>query len=404
MCELEESKSGFYTLKYNGKYLHSKYDPIKEAKQFIFSNANVLNKKKVLVYGIGLGYHIIEILKNTKARIYLFEWNEKLIEYSRMINEEIFQNNRIKLIDKNNKEFYKVMSEILGETKEMLIHKPSLETIKEDNQELYNLLNDFSIRKQLVHINKNSNDKYEENYKANIKIQHKNIIEFIEKIKSKNKTILITAAGPSLDNELDILKSNRERFTVFTVGSALRTVIENKIYPDAIFLIDGDKEIKNQFIGFENLNIPLCFSAYASKEAVRIYNGSKYIFNDKEEGLQVITGGTVAVAALNVAIKCCPKDVIFVGQDLAIIDGKNHTKSYEKMYCDKKESQYKLIDVQGVNGRSVKTIQSYILFKNTIEKIIERNSSIRFVNCSNGALIKGCINAPLNKYIYEIMD
>lgn len=405
MCELEESKSGFYTLKYEGKYIHSRYDPIREAKQFVNSNAKALYKKKVLVYGIGLGYHIVEILKNTKGTIYLFEWNEKLIKYCKKVNKDVFGDNRVILVDKNNKEFYKMLSEILKETKELLIHKPSLETIKEDNEQLYNLLNDFSIRKQLVNINENSKDKYEENYQDNIKIQHKKIIEFIDKIKSENKTIIITAAGPSLDSELYILKSNRKKFTIFTVSSALRTIIENKIYPDAIFLIDGGKEIKNQFMGFENLDIPLCFSAYASKEAVRIYNGPKYIFNDKKEGLQIITGGTVAVAALDIAIKCCPKEVVFLGQDLALIDGKNHTKSYEKMHIDKEENQYKLIGVPGVNGGMVKTIQSYILFKNTIERMIKHNSNIRFVNCSKGALIKGCINESLNNYIkYETMD
>ena len=69
------------------------------------------------------------------------------------------------------------------------------------------------------------------------------------------------------------------------------------------------------------------------------------------------------------------------------------------MHADKKESQYKLIDVPGVNGEMVKTIQSYILFKNAIERIIKHNLDIKFVNCSKGALIKGCTNESLNEYI-----
>jgi len=392
MCELEKTKSNDFTLKYNRKYIHSKYDPIREAVQFAESNINLLNKDKILVYGIGLGYHIVEILRKTKAVIYVFEWNEQLIKYCKKVHKDIFENKQIRIVDKSNKDFYKLLSKTLGETKDLLIHKPSLETIKVENEELYNLLNDFSNKKQLVRINEKSNDRYEENYRANIKIQHKNIIEFIKRIKKERKTILITAAGPSLDNELDILKNNREKFIVFTVGSALRTIIENDIYPDAIFLIDGDKEMENQFNGFEDLNIPLCFSAYASKEAVKIYNGPKYIFNNKEDEIQITTGGTVAVAALDIATKCLPKEIVFLGQDLALIDGKNHTKSYEKMHVDKKENQYKLIDFPGIDGGMVKTIQSYILFKNTIEKIIKHNSNIRFINCSKGVLIKGCIS------------
>ncbi|MGG7151280.1 motility associated factor glycosyltransferase family protein [Clostridium neonatale] len=399
MCKLEKTKSGDFTLKYKGKYIHSKYNPIREAVQFVKSNIKLLSKDKVLVYGIGLGYHIVEILKNTKAIIYVFEWNKELIKYCKEVHKDVFENNKVRVVDRSNKDFYKLLSKTLDETKDLLIHKPSLETIKEENEQLYNLLNDFSIKKQLVKINENSNNKYEENYKANMKIKCNNIIEFINEIKSRNKTIIITAAGPSLENELSILKNNRENFIVFTVGSAFRTIIENEIYPDAIFIIDGDKEIENQFIGFENLKIPLCFSAYASKEAVKIYNGPKYIFNDNEEELQITTGGTVAVAALDIATKCEPKEIIFLGQDLALIDGKNHTKSYEKMHTDKKESQYKLIDIPGVSGGMVKTIQSYIIFKNTIERIIKYNSNIRFINCSAGALIRGTENSSLKMYI-----
>ena len=71
------------------------------------------------------------------------------------------------------------------------------------------------------------------------------------------------------------------------------------------------------------------------------------------------------------------------------------------MHTDKKENQYKLIDVPGVNGGMVKTIQSYILFKNAIERVIKYNKNIRFINCSKGALIKGTENSSLKMYIND---
>lgn len=403
MYELEKAKNGNYTLKYDGKYIHSKYNPIKEAGQFINSNVELLQKDKILVYGIGLGYHINEILKNTQGIIYLFEWNDKLIQYCKKVNKDIFENKSVRLIDKSNNDFYKLLSKILGETKDLFIHKPSLETIKEENEELYNLLNDFSIKKQLVEINKESSHKYDENYKLNIKINYNKITKFIEYIKSKDKPIIITAAGPSLDTQLQYLRKNRKKFIVFTVGSALRTVIESKIYPDAIFLIDGGEQIKNQFIGFENLNIPLCFSAYASNEAISIYNGPKYIFNDKDDSkYEVDTGGSVAVAALSIAVKCNPKEIIFLGQDLALIEGKNHVTLYEKMHNDRKECEYRLIEVDGVDGEKVKTMRAYILFRNSIERIIKANTNIRFINCSKGIVIKGTQSVDFKLHLENI--
>lgn len=401
MYELEKAKDGNYTLKCDGKYIHSKYNPIKEAEQFVSGNSYLLSKNKILVYGIGLGYHINEILKRCNVIVYIFEWNEEIIKYCKNVNKSIFEQKNVVLIDKKNKEFYKLLGELLKETKGLLIHKQSLYTIKNKNEELYSLLNDFSVKKQLVNINKESIQKYDINYRLNMKITYKRITEFIEVLKGQDKPIIITASGPSLDEELKYLKQVREKFIVFTVGSALRTVMENDIYPDAIFLIDGGSQIKNQLSGFENLNIPLCFSAYASHEALEIYKGPKYIFNESEDKktLQITTDGSVAIAALDIATKCVPKEIIFLGQDLALINGKNHTKSYEKMHLDKNESQYKLIDVHGVEGRMVKTIQSYMLFKNSIERIIDSNRHIQFINCSKGVLIKGTRIDKLKSYV-----
>ncbi|KHD15789.1 motility associated factor glycosyltransferase family protein [Clostridium butyricum] len=401
MYELEKAKDGNYTLKYDGKYIHSRYNPIKEAEQFVNGNRDLLNKNKILVYGVGLGYHINEILKRNNLVIYVFEWNEEIIKYCKMVNKNIFKQKNVVLIDKKNKEFYKLLGELLKETKGVLIHKQSLYTIKDKNEKLYNLLNDFSIKRQLVEINRTSILKYDKNYRLNKKITCNKITEFIEAVKCQDKPIIITAAGPSLDEELKYLNQYRERFIVFSVGSALRTLIENNIYPDAIFLIDGGSQIKNQFIEFENLSIPLCFSAYASNEAIKIYSGPKYIFNDSEseENLYITTDGSVAIAALDIATKCDPKEIIFLGQDLALINGKNHTKAYEKMHLDKKESQYKLIEVPGICGNMVKTIQSYILFKNSIERIINNNSNIKFVNCSRGALIRGTRNMNFKLFL-----
>ncbi|MEW5767931.1 MAG: 6-hydroxymethylpterin diphosphokinase MptE-like protein [bacterium] len=58
--ELLKSQSGQVTAKYKGIYLHSRYDPQREAKrmadQIKFGREDV-----VIIYGIGLGYHIKEI-------------------------------------------------------------------------------------------------------------------------------------------------------------------------------------------------------------------------------------------------------------------------------------------------------------------------------------------------------
>ena len=61
MVEVEKTKSGLLTIKYDNKYIHSKYDPMREVQQLIDANIDFLNSPVIAVYG--LGYHINHIVK-----------------------------------------------------------------------------------------------------------------------------------------------------------------------------------------------------------------------------------------------------------------------------------------------------------------------------------------------------
>ena len=70
MIELEKSKSGNLTLKYNNKYIHSKYDPVKEGIQFAEGNKELLNEKKSLrMIQFYMFLNIMKNLLNTARRL-----------------------------------------------------------------------------------------------------------------------------------------------------------------------------------------------------------------------------------------------------------------------------------------------------------------------------------------------
>ena len=230
----------------------------------------------------------------------------------------------------------------------------------------------------------------EENYKINTENNYKSINEFIEQFKKSNKPFIIVSAGPSVDNDLSKLKQNREKFNIISVGSAFRTLVKNRITPDAVVIIDTKPIVKKQFENLETYNIPLCFSATASRWAVELYNGPKYIFNTSEHD-EIKTRGTVAVSAMDIAIKCNAKKIILLGQDLAFINKKSHTSTFEETYGFKDDYTIntKMKTVKGVNGECLNTTQGYITFKNKIESLIRENPHIKFINCSKGAYIEG---------------
>src|SRR3712207_2592553 len=107
MIILEQSKTGIYTAKYNNKYIHSKYNPIEEGIRFVENNKHLLNND-VVIYGLGLGYHI-EQLRNAMENqfiIYVFEWNLELVDLCLKINSDIFNKENIKIITAKDDMFY----------------------------------------------------------------------------------------------------------------------------------------------------------------------------------------------------------------------------------------------------------------------------------------------------------
>ena len=406
MMELEKTKIGGYTLKYENKYIHSKYDPISESEQFAKANIELIEKPLILVYGLGLGYHIDAIVKKMKvtSNLFIFEWNKDLVKYCKENNKNIFKYKNVKIFENGN-EFYTNLSKYLAKAGDIIIHKPSLETIKVSNEILYNLINDYSFSKQSLENSKEIIGIEKENFEANKKTQYKPIKDFIEEFKSSNKPYVITSSGTSLDYELDKLKENRDKFNIIAVGSSLKSLMNKQIRPDAIVIVDGTELVRKQFIGYENQNIPLCFLSTSSRWAVAAYNGPKYIFNESDDDDIILrTGGTVAIPAMDIAVKCGTKKVILLGQDLAFIGEKSHIEAFEKIYevNDDLKQTHKNKTVTGFDGNPVATTQGYIRFKNKIELLISNNKNVKFINCSKGVFINGAEHMSLEECIKQI--
>lgn len=404
MIQLEKSKMGLFTAKFNNKYIHSKYDPIRESKQFIQENKNLIKEKSnILLYGIGLGYHVNEIINNMSdgSVLYVFELNDMLIKYSKEVNPNIFAHRNVIIIDSKNISFYNEFSEVLGMVGDLIIHKGSLETIKDTNEHFYNLINDY-CDVQKFKFDEALNMLLDDNFNENMSHNYPMINEFINKFSKSNKPYIITSAGPSLDSELDLVKRYREKFNIISVGSSLKAIMDNGVKPDSIVILDGKEVVRKQLVGYENEDIPLCFSSSASKWAVNAYNGPKYIFNsEKKNEIIIKTRGTVAVSAIDIAIKCNAKEIILLGQDLAFIDGKSHTSMFEKVYGfkDNVKEDHKNKTVLGVDGNLLTTTQGYMMFKHKIESLIDESKDIKFTNCSKGAKIEGTKHMKFEDYI-----
>lgn len=396
--EFIDTKEKNKTVRVDSMFIHSKYYPQSEAVTFLDNNRKIYEgKNEVVVYGIGLGYHINELLKRIKfdTKVYIFDVDFELFEITKSYELiiKILEDKRVKFYCGYSKEILYEFSQKINKVNDILIFKPAFKCIPEKYNEFKNIINGYELGKTGIKKNEllmNENEKFNENLKCN------SIDKFFDKFNFNGETVIIVSAGPSLDENLEKLKSvSKKNVKIFVVGSALKALLNNEIKPDMVCIIDPNEIIYNQIKGCEELDIPLCFLSTASNLTISNYKGPKYIFyNDlRNNNIVINTGKSVATAILSIAIKGNANKIIFLGQDLAYIGNKSHCDLYPYNSGIPGNGGFK--QVESVDGKMLQTTDVLLYFKHWIEKTIKQNTHIRFINCSNGARIEGTENCDL---------
>lgn len=399
--EIIQSKDNFYALKVNNKFVYSKFYPIKDAEKFIESNKElILNKKYVVMYGLGFGYHAKEILKRVPldSEVFLFDLDMEVHDIANKYNllDNIKKDSRVKIILGSSKNFYKEFTDKISLVEDIIIYEPLLKALEDKYNDFKEAINSYKIAK----INLETfGSIMKENEEINIKNNYNTIGEFFKTFKLEGKPIVIASAGPSLEKDLNTIKEKREHIKIFAVGRALDILMKNGIKPDIITILDAGETVYNQIKGYEDLDIPLCFLSTGSRWAVKAYKGPKYMFFNKEcsfnkEDTVVQTGKTVAIPTIDLAIKAGAKKIILCGQDMAFVDNKFHAGDNNNI---EQNGSYK--KVLGVDGNYLNTTSGMLEFKKGIERLIENNENVKFINSSKGAKIKGTIHMDLKDLI-----
>lgn len=401
--EIINSKDNSYALKVNNKSVYSKFCPLKDAEKFIENNKQlILNKKYIIMYGIGLGYHAKEILKRMPldSELFLFDLDMEIHDIANeyKLLEDIKKDCRVKTILSNNKNFYEEFTNKLSLVEDIIVYEPLLKVLEDKYNAFKEVIKSYRIAKIRL---EEFQPIMEKNEEENIKNDYNTIGEFFENFKLENKPIVIASGGPSLEKDLSTIKESRECIKIFAVGRSLDILMKNGIKPDVIIILDPSEEVHNQIKGYENLEVPLCFISTASRWTVEAYKGPKYMFFNKncsfnKGNIIVETGKTVAIPTIDLAIKAGGEKIILCGQDMAFVDNKFHAGDDENI---KVSNLYQ--KVLGVDGTYLNTTSGMLEFKKGIEKLIGKNKDIKFINSSKGARIEGTIEMELKDLIKD---
>lgn len=339
-----------YNVQYNGIYLHSEENPLAESQQICQKALNE-NKNIHIIYGLGLGYLFQLMAKHSDSTILVYEPNLDilyssftLVDFSQELSKEniyIFDNldNLLNFLSINTRQNTTV--DILALPSYREIYKEVFdEEVKKIELAYGSVLLDYGYKKKRLYA---STIAMLENIPTLLKETPVNKFENIY----EGETAIVVSAGPTLGENIETLKKYQDKAIIFSVGTALKTLVENGIKPDFLCMIesfDCTKQVKD--IDLSDINLIVEPYTHGNIHSLDVKNVLLHLSSNmpSSQYFADITGlstegylaqGTVSYMALNTAVKMGFSKIVLVGQDLAYIEGQCYSKdsAYDGLSC-----------------------------------------------------------------------
>ena len=235
----------------------------------------------------------------------------------------------------------------------------------------------------------------------------------------------VVSAGPSLNKNIDELKRIKDKGCIIAVDTAIKPLLNRGIIPDFFCIVDGKKPTALMEHPLIN-EIPLVTSFVVASGIMDLHKGKKIFYycgesfedemikvatknagkKDEIRGVALPTGGSVANTAFSFAHFMDAKEIIFVGQDLALTNGRTHADGTFKAKMDKlsdKELSEEGIVVDGIHGNKVITRGDFNSYREWFETYIKDNNMTNVIDATQGgAKIHGTkimtLKAAIDKY------
>ena len=342
--KLKEKDKKIFTARINGKYLHSKYNPISEAEKNLSLDffEDKTAKSSCVFCGLGLGYaQELYAKKYPKSSLIIIEpdlFVFFLFLQSRPLDDFFMHENLILLLGlypKDVLDFFE--SKSFFDIPIFKIH--SLIDVSASWFSEFEALK--KRRNEKTNLNKNTLKKFGKLWLKNF-LKNKTQVENLPGILHLKNLFysypcMIIAAGPGLDDTINLVKENEDKFIIITADTAVRACHRHCLKPDFILLMDAqywnylhlaDLDISDSILITESSVYPAVFrlKTRAKFLCTSMFPLAQYIENLIGEKGKLVTGGSVATACWDFArILGCP-EIIFAGLDLAFSDFQTHFK------------------------------------------------------------------------------
>jgi hypothetical protein len=225
---------------------------------------------------------------------------------------------------------------------------------------------------------------------------------------------ILVSAGPSLDRNVHELRAHQDNALIIAADAALKPLNAAGIEPH--FVVCGDPGYET-FLHLKDSNAPtlhLVAEGTVYPESLAAFENRTILCTFENTSLpgfsdllsskgSLRTWGSVATMCLDFALRLGCNPILFMGQDLAFSDGRTYCsglhwepqwfqgvcgpEEWKMRWSDLRESS-KLVPMRDLFGRLVESTDKLVSYWNWISAEIEKHPSVRFVNATEGGILK----------------
>ena len=382
--------------------LHSRYDPERETQQWC-DQLECKERDVIVLYGLGLGYHVSPLLSRQNRPIFAVEPNAEVIDMSRKLNPAFFDDGDIHVVS-NWEEFKSAYLQTASPWQNIFFAKiPSYPRVYQNHYLTFT----EKLKRELLRVQADRttailhSKSWQTNFLKNIRYLEESApvaSAFNEFVK---QPVIIVSGGPSLTKNLHLLKEAKGKALILAVGAVVKLLIENGIRPDLILSFDGNLDNYRHFEGLDLPDVTLIYDPIIHYKVVEEHAGPKSIMIVHENWLEdvlgnsigkLLPGPSIANTAFDFAYRLGADPIIFIGQDLSYEDS-YHAEGIGTVTDNRELTE----SIQGQDGNAVRTSKPLLTFLHWFE---ERFRSLKgertIINATEGgANIRGTQNLPL---------
>lgn len=426
----ESSKDMSYCMTPSNDYLLMKndvpFDDINNPREAVkdmlkASIKNPMDKNDIIItFGIGLCYLLDEVYNTYPCKIFIYEPDTKVLHFvlNNVDISEHLASGRVYITDS--------LDELMRKLAEVYITKDKVEVVYLKNyaivksQELLALTQKVyeTCRSKMVDIN--TITKFSKiwlmNTLRNINAVNSSNAYKLSDLKDKfsGQTALILAAGPSLNENLEKIKANRDKFVIFAVNKVLRVLEANGIVPDFTVCLDSCR-IEPTLTGLEDFCAKTNCIMDIKSDSILFTKNFKRIFITFSQNDMVVkklaeyndiiayeSGGSATTLALVAAVQLGFSKIIFAGLDMAfkgdVIYSTGETMNkVSDSQIEVAKVKKNLVKVKSVTGELVNTREDYAAFIQHFEALIKDLGFEEIYNTTSfGAYIEGMKNVSFD--------